>query len=378
LDYGGTVTEIEKHLKARIRDNGPIPFDQFMEAALYHPVCGYYEKAGDDPVGSRGDFITSVSVGRTFGRLLALQLIDYRKSLPNGEEVSIMEAGAHNGQLALDILEALSELGHLGDFSEYVIIEPSPTRRIRQSSMLSEFNTVIRWTEGIHDLPQSSRAIFISNELFDAMPVRCLYWDSAGQCWGEWLVGLDSRDGDFQWVRDSSGTPAEQMPSVIRDRLALAPGIREVIPEGFSIEVSPAAVSYMDRVAGKLCEGYIVTVDYGAFADHWLRPQQLKGSLRGFHSHRRVDNILSHPGEVDITADVCFDDLVRVGSSIHWQQEFADTQQRYLTGILQSHVGFLEESGDFWTAADRRRFMTLVSSQFFGERFKVLVQRRGS
>ena len=47
-----------------------LPFDEFMELALYHPNYGYYTSARKR-VGTDGDFITSVSVGQCFGKVLA-------------------------------------------------------------------------------------------------------------------------------------------------------------------------------------------------------------------------------------------------------------------------------------------------------------------
>ena len=46
--------------------NSALPFDEFMELALYHPNYGYYT-SDRKRVGTDGDFITSVSVGQCFG-----------------------------------------------------------------------------------------------------------------------------------------------------------------------------------------------------------------------------------------------------------------------------------------------------------------------
>ena len=65
-------TPLEAHLHRTIQENGPIPFDRFMQEALYHPKWGYYE-SDQTLIGRRGDFQTSVSVGPFFGELLARQ-----------------------------------------------------------------------------------------------------------------------------------------------------------------------------------------------------------------------------------------------------------------------------------------------------------------
>src|ERR1041385_2152049 len=94
-------------ISREITERGPISFARFMELALYCPDCGFYEKEGDN-VGKRGDFFTSVSVGNLFGELLAFQFAQWLHGLRSvNRSVRIVEAGAHNGQLAKDILSWL-------------------------------------------------------------------------------------------------------------------------------------------------------------------------------------------------------------------------------------------------------------------------------
>ena len=96
----------------RIRTRGPLTTAEFMELALYHSSLGYYSRA-PRRTGRAGDFFTSVDVGPQFGALLASQLEEmYRllgDSAPDGFD--LVEAGAANGQLARDILDAAEAAG---------------------------------------------------------------------------------------------------------------------------------------------------------------------------------------------------------------------------------------------------------------------------
>src|SRR6266850_6136830 len=90
-----------------IKERGTISCARFMELALYCPDCGYYEKEADN-VGKRGDFFTSVSVGNLFGELLAFQFAQWLEELRAARgAVQLVEAGAHQGQLAKDVLSWL-------------------------------------------------------------------------------------------------------------------------------------------------------------------------------------------------------------------------------------------------------------------------------
>jgi len=82
-------------------------FAWFMEQALYHPQHGYYS-SGRAKLGRTGDYFTNVSVGPTFGKLLAAQLEEIWQQLGNPNDFTLVEQGAHDGALANDILTALS------------------------------------------------------------------------------------------------------------------------------------------------------------------------------------------------------------------------------------------------------------------------------
>src|SRR5688572_22395093 len=97
---------LEATLRERIQTSGPIPFSEFMAQALYHPEHGYYS-SGRAVIGRGGDFYTSVSVGPIFGRLLARQFTEMWERLDRPERFTIVEQGAHGGDFARDVLNAL-------------------------------------------------------------------------------------------------------------------------------------------------------------------------------------------------------------------------------------------------------------------------------
>ena len=91
-------------------ENGFISFDRFMELALYHSKLGYYTKK-NKRVGKGGDFITSVSIGKCYGTILAR----YFKSIIEDrfyqeKQIVIVEFGAENGDLALDVMTELKKI----------------------------------------------------------------------------------------------------------------------------------------------------------------------------------------------------------------------------------------------------------------------------
>src|SRR6185295_1623180 len=151
---------------------------------LYCPKSGYYEPIR--PIGRDGDFYTSVSTGSLFGEMLAFQFAHWLESVASSP-LHLVEAGAHNGQLAFDILDWLKQRrpGLLSEL-EYWLIEPSPQRRAWQRAKLEQFAGRVQWAQSLQALPiDGVNGVIFSNELLDAFPVHRLVWDRKSRKWIE-------------------------------------------------------------------------------------------------------------------------------------------------------------------------------------------------
>ena len=93
------------------QDGGWLPFDRFMAMALYEPGLGYYTNAsaqfGHTPQGG-SDFVTAPELTPLFGHTLARQVAQVLDATGTGE---VWEFGAGTGALALQVIEALADLG---------------------------------------------------------------------------------------------------------------------------------------------------------------------------------------------------------------------------------------------------------------------------
>lgn len=359
-----------------------------MELSLFCPLCGYYEKK-EDTTGKRGDFFTSVSVGPLFGELLAYQFAEWfeladARSLksevgdPGAGQFQIIEAGAHDGLLARDILTWF-ERQHPELFGrlEYGILEPSPSRQSWQRETLAPFAPRVHWTEQLpRPLPQDSGlqtpdskrlTCFFSNELLDAFPVHRVGWDVKSKRWFEWGVANDS--GKFVWAR----LPITPHASRLTDGFPSA--ILEVLPDGFTTEVCPAAESWWREAAAWLPHGKLLTFDYGLESEEFFTPQRINGTLRAYHRHKLSDDLLARPGEQDLTAHVNLTAIRRAGESAGLRTETDTSQARFLTDIAQR--AWREDSGfGSWTPERTRQFQTLTHPNHLGRAFRVLVQSR--
>jgi SAM-dependent MidA family methyltransferase len=358
-----TLADVIRH--EILAGGGVIPFARFMELALYCPNLGYYETKRDR-VGRRGDFYTSVSVGDLFGQLLAFQFAEWLEKIKaHSGELKIIEAGAHDGQLAKDILSWLqANRAELFKEVEYIIIEPSASRQQWQQENLKSFK--IKY---LHEFDSTMRfnGIIFSNELLDAFPVRRLGWDKAKRKWFEWGVAAEGEQ--FVWAKIQN--VPEGLPSFV---LNLPAELLEVLPDNYTIETSPAAERWWQTAAKCLNSGKLLTLDYGMADDEFFSPARVNGTLRAFFQHRFADDILANPGEQDLTAHVNFSAMQRAGEDAGLKTEFFSIQAKFLTQILEKTVK--DKNFGEWTATRTRQFQTLTHPEHLGRPFRVLVQSR--
>ena len=338
------MNELEQRIHAEIAEKGGIPFSRFMERALYEPGLGYYETQRE--VGRSGDFYTSVSVGSLYGELLAFQFADWLAEIDG--PVQLVEAGAHDGRLAKDVLTYLRDWRpELFKRCELILWEPSKTHRQWQGSELAEFVDKVKWVAEL----ESFNGVFYCNELLDACPAERLIWKD--DAW--WLSLVESDGQSFGWGMRPGGKVK------LGDQLTPE--------EGAIFTVGDYGV--WQAVCNSLKRGQALVVDYGMTEREFLDPPRENGTLRGYHRHRMVDDVLTNPGEVDITASVNFTRVERIAEAIGLGVVPLTRQSQYLVSLFDKTLQWPKLFPE-WTPDRTRQFQTLVHPEHLGDSFKVL------
>jgi SAM-dependent MidA family methyltransferase len=356
-------------LRDRIQHHGPVSFSWFMEQALYHPEFGYYTSTRHR-IGRKGDFYTNVSVGHVYGQLLASQLIEMWKLLGTSQDFSIVEEGAEDGQLALDILSAIGEESiEAGAGICYTIIEPSLSKQQQQRARLEpQFAGKVNWLSGLEDLEPITGA-FISNEFVDAMPVYLVEYGDGR--WSELLV--DNSGEHFVFV------PSRIEKPELKQALAKLP-VSAGSP--YRTEVNLAASSWIQAVGSKLSRGFILIVDYGYPRQEYYRPERTEGTLSCYSRHRRTYNPLERPGEIDITAHVDFTSLAEAAAQVALSIAGYTDQHHFMIGAAESRLRALEKEVEEQGltrahAAFLRAYRTLMHPGNMGMVFKFFLLTKG-
>ncbi len=336
------------HAALAAASGGRLDFARVMDLALYHPEQGYYGP-GPRRIGRSGDFYTAVSVGPLYGRLLADLARQVRRDLGEPADFVVIEQAAHDGQLAADLLAA-------GDFDLW-LVEPNPRYEIVQRERLAGFAGRVHWVARLADLP-AVPALFVCNELPDAMPVHLLRW-SAG-VWRQLCVAADPAGG-FRFTEAALDDP----------RLATeAARLPTDLAEGHTLEVGLAALDWLAELAKAPLHGRIWIADYGLDADERVAPERTAGTLRRYRGHQCDDRVLEELGDCDLTAHVDFSRLREQAAACGLVELSYDLQGRRLGRLAVDWLRSLDGSPP--DASLLRQYQSLTHPAFLGRSFRVL------
>ena len=315
------MTPLAEILRDEIGRSGPISFQRFMEAALYHPEYGYYRRQGPDPFGKEGDFFTAEQLQPVFGILIAARIRSLYREMGEPSDFEVVELGPGRGEM----VEALEKL------------------------------TLVPFGR---ELPDSFRGVVFSNEFFDSLPVHRVVW--TGGTPRESLVGW--RGDRFVWV---DGDPVTGEILDYLDRYF------PHLPNRSSAEVNLEALRWMERIARSLKSGYVLTIDYGYTSAESKRFPD--GTLMSYRRHTAGEDVLSGPGERDITAHVCFTAIEEHGRTLGLDSvRFERLSQTLLdAGEADQFAAALAGPNEVMR---RLQLKTLLFGM--GETFRVLLQKK--
>ncbi len=330
-----------------------------MDVALYDPEHGYYARSAQRS-GRGGDFFTSVDVGPLFGALIAVQLEEMWRLLGCGA-FDLVEAGAGNGRLTNDILDAAAR-----DFPDFyasitvTLVERSDTARAGQRAILGAHTSRLGTCRA--DLPSAVRGAIVANELLDAFPVHVVMATDQGPR----EVRVAERNGRLVEM-------AGDLSAAARAELAR---LDEPLPVGVRIELCPAARDWITDAGAALTDGFLLLIDYGHQARELHSGMHASGTLVAYRAHTAgAVSWLDAPGADDLTAHV---NLTAV------RQAATDAGLRTLGMVDQTYfllaLGLaerLETGDDRHAVSSRLAARTLIMPGGLGRTMKVMLFARG-
>ncbi|WP_395747807.1 class I SAM-dependent methyltransferase [Prosthecobacter sp.] len=348
------MSSLPQILRAKLAatPSGRLPFAQVMELALYHPEHGYYGP-GPLKIGRQGDFFTSVSVGPLYGKLLAMRALQDWQALGKPAGFTIIEQGAHDGQLAEDILSALE-----GHNFRYLIVEPNPAYREAQARRLD--GHPVHWVENLAALKSIPlHAFFVCNELPDAFPVHLVRWN--GERWEEMFVEPDGAEA-FRFIPGSCS--CEDLEAEVKH-------LPHDLTTGHVLEINLAMLAWIRDLAQSAFRGSIFIADYGLDAEEFYADARAEGTIRRYRQHQMDGHVLEDLGGCDLTTHVNFTRLIEEALRHGLLQREYDLQGRVLGRMATAWIQSLE--GSPLDPATMRQFQSLTHPALMGRSFRCLI-----
>ena len=354
-------------LRERIKRDGPITFHDWMEAALYDDRDGYYRRAHTPRQGRLGDYRTAPETSPLFGATFASYFAGCYQELGAPQQWTILEAGAGRGDFAHAVLTTLRRsFAEVFAATHYIIDELGDETRAAAADKLRDFGDRLEY-RSISELTSSFVGIVFSNELLDAFPVHRITGEQGAL--RELAVEVNDRD-EFVWTHG-------RLDPRLADHCAR---MNLQLGAGQIYELNLAAGEFVRRAAGLIERGYLVTVDYGAErADLLNDPNRFQGTLRAFHRHQMIEDLLAHPGAHDLTTTVDWTQVQEAGAA-----QGLDTARFQRLDKFLLEEGLLDRVSDF--TADLKSTAEVLSLNAGARElimphglspyFQVLVQRK--
>ncbi len=373
------VSAVEQEIRELIQRYGRITFARFMQTCLYSPRGGFYSARGDR---ISAHFGTSATSHPAFGALIARQLEQMWQILGEPPVFHVIEVGSGDGALARSITDACRRTApRFAEALYYVAADYEPGwvqspvggfdgpdgTRERLSASGHDGASAIQQVraEGLAAFRNIVGCI-LCNELIDNFPVhRFAIEDGRVK---EIFVTTDG--ARFIEVLDEPSTHR------IAQRLD---GLGLTLPEGYRGEVNLAMEDWVGQVSRALDHGFVLTIDYGELAEDLYSPENAQGTLVCFNRHAIGGDPYQDIGQQDITCQVDFTSLMRLGEVEGLETVGYTLQRRFLEDLgFRSLLEALETRGLSAARAELSRIamMTLVDPDEYGD-FKVLAQAKG-
>ena len=316
--------ELEQRINTEIAKDGPLSFSRFMQRALTEPNLGYYVtervRAGRD-----GDFITAPELHPLLGSALAHMATEVWRRVGEPARFRWVEYGAGSGALAVALIAQLRrDASPLIDALEILPIEINTFRSMELRSEVTRLQQNGAPVLVEADAPQVAGMV-VANEYLDALPFN-IYVGRGRAAYGvaERCVGLAADGVTRVWVeRELDVSEAQRVAEHFGTPLA----------EGQLAEACFTFDAWFREVTTRITSGLVVVIDYGrdgaALRDASSR---MAGTALGYQGHRATSDLLSEPGERDLTAHVDLTALRRAAAAAGLQSVASTSQAALLAG----------------------------------------------
>ena len=332
-----------------LKNNSKIPLDKFINKVLYDKNNGYYMHK--NPIGHKGDFITSPNISIMFSEMIAIWIISFWEKIGCPKKINIVELGAGNGEMMFQILKTVEKFNKFKLSSNFIIYEKSTYLKKLQKKKI--FFKNIKWINSLNKISKIP-SIFIANEFFDALPIK-QFLKKNNNWYEKYIVNKDKSLKFFE-----KKVNKDFLEKLIKQKLSKHQKF---------IEYSPLANKKLDIISKiiKKQNGGLLIIDYG------YEDKKMFDTLQSVKNHKN-NNLLENIYKADITHLINFDFYKKKIRNLKIDSVNLTTQREFLIkmGILE-RAEIISKNMPFSKKSDIYfRIKRLIDKKQMGTLFKVL------
>ena len=332
-----------------LKNNSLIPLDKFINKVLYDKKNGYY--MNKNPIGYQGDFLTSPNISIMFSEMIAIWLISFWEKMGSPKNINIIELGAGNGEMMIQILKTIENFKIFKSSSNFLIYEKSSYLKKLQKNKIKFEN--VKWISSLTKISKFP-SIFIANEFFDALPIK--QFEKKNNFWYEkYIINKDKSLKFFE-----KKVKEKFIEKLIKQKLEKNQKF---------VEYSPLAIKKLEIISKiiKKNNGGLLIVDYG------YKDKKMFDTLQSVKNHKK-NILLENIYKADITHLINFDFYKKKILNLKIDSVSLTTQREFLLkmGILE-RAEIISKNMPFTKKSDIYfRIKRLIDKKQMGTLFKVL------
>lgn len=319
-------------MRERFGDQNTIPFESFIDWALYDKKLGYYQK-NKARVGKslQSDFYTSSSFEELWAELVLGSCITLIGD-QDPQKYTFVEIAAEPESCLFSCLTH--------PFGDYKVIR------------LGE------------DLVIPPLSIVYSNEWLDAQPFQRFSYSKQRGAWHEHAVKIE-------------GTSIREIildtPVKLED--GISSGDINPIQDGYIIDWPTGAHRGLQNLLQSSdWKGWFLTFDYGFRTKSEILENKPEGSGRAYINHTQHNNILQDPGDQDITCHLCWEKVIEILKQNGFQDISLQSQESFLMHHASTKLEKIISQG---SQAEINQAKELIHPHYLGQKFQAISGSRG-
>ena len=340
----------KKLIKKIIEKRNALRVDEYISHLLYEKNSYYISK---NPIGYRGDFITSPEISQMFGEILGIYILNYWQEKIQCR-FNLIELGPGKGTLLGDILRTTKLDNRFNNSANIKLIERNKKLiKMQKNKKISFELKNIVWLKKFKT-NSNFPSIIYSNEFFDCLPVRQFY---KNKIWYEKII-------DYNKLKDIF---------FFKDKKVTTKKILNYLQDYNETEI--AEISFQRaNLFSNLCKhiyknkGIIILIDYG-----YKLPIK-NFTLQSVSGHKKT-HIFDNIGIQDITSLVNFGELINIAKQFNLNIISYCNQRDFLitNGILERKEILKKNLSKTKGEVIEQQFHRLTDKNSMGKDFKFFI-----